>query len=316
MTGEQHVVAGGEAAEDVIGDHLVGLVLEEEIFLLLVDVQPQGADAGGLEGLDGGVGVEQAAPAGVDDHHPVLHLGEGLLVQQVVVLLEQGTVQADDVGLTQQGVDVHVFGPQIDGSLVRVGIAHQQAHAKALEDAQGGDADLAGAYDAGGAAMHVEADQPLQGEVGVAGALVGLMDAAVEGHHQAHRVLGDRLGGVGGYPHHFQTQLLGGHQIHVVVTGAAQGDDLGAVRGQLGQHLPVGVIVDEQADHGEVMGEASCLGLQPHVEELQLEAVLAVGLIEVFLVVALGTENGDSHGALSADNDVVKLQQIVTVITG
>ena len=46
--------------EDVVGDHLVGLVLEE-VFLLLVDVQPQGADAGDLEGLDSGVGVEQAA---------------------------------------------------------------------------------------------------------------------------------------------------------------------------------------------------------------------------------------------------------------
>ena len=93
-------------------------------------------------------------------------------------------------------------------------------------------------------------------------------------------------------------------------------NDVRSYRWPIGLLATVGVIVDEQADHGEVMGEAGCLGLQPHVEELQLEAVLAVGLIEVFLVVALGTENGDSHGALSADNDVVKLQQIVTVITG
>jgi hypothetical protein len=52
------------------------------------------------------------------------------------------------------------------------------------------------------------------------------------------------------------------------------------------------------------------------VEELQLEAVLAVGLIEVFLVIALGTENGDFHDALSADIDVVKLQQLEVLSTG
>ena len=225
-------------------------------------------------------------------------------------------MQADDIGLTEQGIEIHVLGAQIDGRLVRIGIAHQQAHAEPLEDAQGGDADLAGAYDAGGAAMHVEADQPLQGEVGVPGALIRLMDAAVEGHHQAHRMFGNGLGGVGRHPHHLESQLLGGGQIHVVVTGAAQGDDPGAVLRQLGQHFAVGIIVDEQADHGEAVGETGRLGLQPHVEELQIETVLGVGLVEMFLVVALGTENGDSHGALSAENDVVKLQQIVTVITG
>ena len=194
-------------------------------------------------------------------------------------------------------------------------IAHQQAHAEALEDAQGGDADLAGADDAGGATVHVEADQPLQREVGVTGALIGFVDATVEGHHQAHRVLGDRFRGVGGHSHHLQPQLLGGGQIHVVVA-AAQGDHLGAVGGQLSQHLAVGIVVDEQAHHGEAVGQPGSLGLQPHVEELQFITVLAVGLIEVLFVVALGTENGDSHGALSADNDVVKLQQMLVVITG
>jgi hypothetical protein len=32
------------------------------------------------------------------------------------------------------------------------------------------------------------------GEVGVTGALIRLMDAAVEGHHQAHRMFGNGLG--------------------------------------------------------------------------------------------------------------------------
>ncbi len=215
-----------------------------------------------------------------------------------------------------RGIEIHVLGAEIDGRLVRIGIAHQQAHAEALEDAQGGDADLAGADDAGGTAVHVEADQPLQREVGVTGALIGFVDATVEGHHQAHRVFGDRFRGVGGHSHHLQPQLLGGGQIHVVVAGAAQGDHLGAIGGQLGQHLAVGIVVDEQAHHGEAVGQPGSLGLQPHVEELQFITVLAVGLIEVLFVVALGTENGDSHGVLSADNDVVKLQQIWGVITG
>ncbi len=218
----------------------------------------------------------------------------------MVVLFEQRAVQADDVGLAEQGIEIHVLGSQLDGCRILVRIVDQQANPEALEDAQSGQTDLAGADDANGLAMHVEADQPFQREVGIAGALISLMDAAVEAHHHADSMLGGRLGGVGGHSHHFQPQLFGSGQIHVVVTGAAQGNHLGAVGSQFGQYLAVGIVIDEQTHHREAVSQSGRFGLQPHIEKLQIEAVLAVGLVEMLFVIALGTEYGDFHGMCSA----------------
>ena len=53
MAGKQHVVAGGEATEDVILDHVVGFVFEEQIAFVLINVQPQRANFLVLQGIDG-----------------------------------------------------------------------------------------------------------------------------------------------------------------------------------------------------------------------------------------------------------------------
>ena len=149
----------------------------------------------------------------------------------MVVFLEQRAVQADHVGFAEQGIQIDVLGAQIQGGLVLIRVTDQQAHAEPLEDAQGGDADLTGADDAGGAAEHVEADQAIEGEVGIPRPLIGLMDAAVQRHHQADGVLGHRFGGVGGHADHADPEILGGLQVDVVVTGAAHGQHSGAVCG-------------------------------------------------------------------------------------
>ncbi len=63
MPGKEHVMAGGEAAEDVILNHIVRLVFKEEIALVLIYVHTQGADFLCFQRLDGRLGIDQTAAA-------------------------------------------------------------------------------------------------------------------------------------------------------------------------------------------------------------------------------------------------------------
>lgn len=60
MAGKQHVMAGGEAAEDIVLDHVVGFVFKEQIAFVLINVQPQRANFLVLQGVDGRLRVDQA----------------------------------------------------------------------------------------------------------------------------------------------------------------------------------------------------------------------------------------------------------------
>ncbi|MCS5880851.1 hypothetical protein LNP17_13905 [Klebsiella variicola subsp. variicola] len=60
VAGEQHVVAGGEAAENVVLDHIVGFVFKEQIAFVLINIQPQRANFLVLQGVDGRLGSRSA----------------------------------------------------------------------------------------------------------------------------------------------------------------------------------------------------------------------------------------------------------------
>ena len=113
MPGEQHVMTGREATEDVILDHVVGFVFEEQIAFVLINVQPQRANFLVLQGIDGRLGVDQRAAAGVNHHHSVLHLIECPAIEQMVVFVGQRAVQGDHVRLLVQRGEVDIFYPQL-----------------------------------------------------------------------------------------------------------------------------------------------------------------------------------------------------------
>ncbi|MNE60776.1 hypothetical protein D3C80_1559460 [compost metagenome] len=85
MAGKQHVMAGGQAAENVVLDHIVGFVFKEQVAFVLVYVHPQRTNLLLFEGIDGGGGVDQGTAAGVNHHHAVLHHGKRVRIQQVMV---------------------------------------------------------------------------------------------------------------------------------------------------------------------------------------------------------------------------------------
>ncbi|MND98299.1 hypothetical protein D3C80_906440 [compost metagenome] len=99
MGGDDHVGEGQQAGQHVVLQRLVGAVLEEQVGLLLVDIQPQVAELAAFQRLDQRRGVDQGAAAGVDQHGTGLQVGKALGVDQVTGVVGQRAVQADDLRL-------------------------------------------------------------------------------------------------------------------------------------------------------------------------------------------------------------------------
>ena len=214
-------MAGRQTTENVILNHIVRLIFKEQIALILIDVHTERADFLLFQRVNRRLRIDQAAAAGIDDHHAIFHLTEGGGVQQMMVFRRQRTVQRNHVRLFKQRFDIDILRAQVQRLRVWIRIERQQTHAEPFQDAQRGDADLPGADNASGAAMHVKADQPFQRKVGVAGALISAMNTAVQRHHDTDRVFRYRLRRVGRHAHHLHSQLFRRVQIDVIKTGAA-----------------------------------------------------------------------------------------------
>src|SRR5699024_887469 len=109
VAGQQHVGETAQQGQLGVGDGVPGAVVVVQAVLVFQHVQGRGAHAAALQGGDQRAAVDQGAPGGVDDHHPVLHFGQRRFVDQVMVLGGGVGVQGDDVALGAQGVEVHVF---------------------------------------------------------------------------------------------------------------------------------------------------------------------------------------------------------------
>ena len=97
MRGDEHVGEREQPRQFVVVQHLAGKVLVEDAFLLLVNVQRHTAKAAGLQRLDQGRGVNQRAPADVDEDGAGLHQAEGFAPDDVLCLRGQRNVQRNNI---------------------------------------------------------------------------------------------------------------------------------------------------------------------------------------------------------------------------
>ncbi|MCY1289334.1 hypothetical protein D9M70_384230 [compost metagenome] len=208
----------------------------------------------------------------------------------------QRAVQADDLRFAEQFVERQVAGAEGLHLGVGDGVVGQQLAAEAGHDAREGGADLPGADHADALADQVEAGQPVQAEVAFAGAVVGAVQAPVEGQDQRHRVLGHGVRRVGRHPCHGQAEALCGGQVDMVVAGRAQGDQPRAAGGQALQHRAGEVVVDERADHLATLRQGRGGQVQAHRLEQQLGAAGQRLGEEAVAVVGLAAEQDDAHG--------------------
>ncbi|MNH10416.1 hypothetical protein D3C79_698940 [compost metagenome] len=178
-----------------------------------------------------------------------MQVSQAFWVDEVARLFGQRAVQADDLGLPQQLRQLQVACTQCQQFGVRVGVVRQQLTAKTGHDAGKGGTDLAGANHPDGFPMQVEAGQPMQAEITFASAVVGTVQAAVKGQDQGHGMFGHGMWRVGRHPDHGQAQAFCCTEVHMVVTGRAQGDQARAASGQALEHRRTQIVVDERADH-------------------------------------------------------------------
>ena len=253
MGGQHHIGEGEQPLHRGGLQNGVGEILKDILRLLLVDVQAYGKEFVVPDAGDQIFGADQGAPGGVDQNNPILHFCDGVGVDQVPGVRGQGAVEADQVAAAEQIIQGDKGEPvQI---LPGVGIVGQHLHAEALANSGHGQADLTGAYDAGGLVVEVHPHQSGEGKVVLPALDIGLVGVTVGGEGQGHGVFRHRLRGVAGDPQHRNLVAGGGLQVHIVVTSTAHQDDLDAALGQPVNHRPGQVCVDKGADTVVTLGQ-------------------------------------------------------------
>jgi hypothetical protein len=121
------------------------------------------------------------------------------------------------------------------------------------------------------------------------------VDLAVEAQDQPQRVLGDGMQRVGRDAHDADAMAGGGGQVHVVESGAAEGDTTHAVFGEPGERGGVDDVVDEDAHGVSSVGQVGGSDGEEGVEIVEPVATVGVGDVREPPVVRLGAVDADVH---------------------
>nr|GEU28290.1 hypothetical protein [Tanacetum cinerariifolium] len=277
VAGDDHVGERYQALDHVVADDGGRQILEEQARFLLVHVDGQAAQLARFQRLGGRLGIDQAAPAGIDQDAAALGTGQRGGVDDVARLVGERAMQGHHVAACEQFIDRHVAPAQRLERGGRIAVVADHGAAEARHDARKDGADLAGADHAHGLAVQIKAHQAVEIEIALARAHAGAGDLAVDCQQQADGKLGHRMRRIIGHAHHGNAQLLGGGCVDLVITGGPGGHQARALRGQDGQHVGVHRVVDEHA-HGCAAGGQQRGGCgQAVLQEAQLVARRGIG---------------------------------------
>ena len=188
-------------------------------------VQAGGIDLAGVQRVRQVLLYHQGTPGVVQQNDPVLHLGDGVLIDDALGGGEQGAVQGDDIGGGQQGIQVHIFrdGP---AGVVGVAVVGQDLHAHGLGDGAGLLADAAKADDAHSLPRQLNEGIVPEAPVGAALPLalvdhpVVVADVVADFQQQANGELAHGIRAVGGDIADYDAPFLGVvHVNHIVARG-------------------------------------------------------------------------------------------------
>ena len=237
-----------QSCQDVILEDVSREILKEEVGFFLVNVKASRSHVSGFDGGKQCLGIDQRTARGVDKHHAATALRNRLLVDHVVGLLGERTVQRNNITARKELVKLDVAdGVAVVKVLCGEFIVCQHLHAKAAADVDKHAADLARANDANGLAVQVKACHVVEAEVKVARADIRLVDAADRGEQHCHGVLGDRIGRVGGDAENVDLAKGIAH-VNVVEARAAQGDHTDAHFAKTVDDGSVDGVVDKHAN--------------------------------------------------------------------
>ena len=300
---EQHIIKGEQACEYVVLDDGIGDILVEVAALFLIDIETGRADMARLEPIDEGFGVDESATTGVDNHHPLLHLGDGFGVDEVVVVLGERAVQGDDVRFAQKGVEGDILHVVL-GCVIVVGIevVAEDTHAEPLEDLDEDLGYFARSDNANGLAIEVKAHEPLQGEVAIACASGSPREVAVEGKDKSECELGNGMGRVCGYTDYANARLGCRGEVHIVEARTAEGNETDSEPSHLGQDIGREGVVDKTANDLGTLHEEDVVHVGMGFVVFDFKAVKGFALfveegvdgVEDLLVVLFSTKEGDT----------------------
>src|SRR3954467_6219028 len=97
MGGDEYIGEREQTGELVVLKDPAGEVLEEDTFLFLIHIEGDATDASGLESLDERLGLDQCAPAYVDEDSAGLHQLERARIHDMVSLGRERSVQREDI---------------------------------------------------------------------------------------------------------------------------------------------------------------------------------------------------------------------------
>ena len=197
--------------------------------------RPAAAIWPGLEGVVERGLVDDPAAGGVDEDQARLRAGQLVGADQPDRLRRLGQVDAHEVGLGEQGVEVDEADAHLRGAAgLHVGVVGDDLHAEGAEALGDQDADAAEADDADGLLVELDAGVLRALPLAAAERGVGRADVAGRGEHQGDGELGgaDDVGGRRVDDH--DAGLGGGLHVDVVETDARAGDDLEATRRRRG----------------------------------------------------------------------------------
>ncbi len=124
------------------------------------------------------------------------------------------------------------------------------------------------------------------------------MDFAIQGEHQSHRMLRNRVGRISRNAHHHHAQILRRVQIDVIETRAAQCDQTRALFGETIQNRGVELIINKSTNGGKICGERAGFFRQTRLEKGELMIAGLIGGLKKLAVVRLGAEQSDLQSIL------------------
>jgi hypothetical protein len=206
-------------------------------WLLTPDVKGTSHDLAGIETVQHGLFVDDAAAGYVEDDHAALHQAEFTRADHAPGLFIERGMDGDDVAVL---VDI-VVGDQLDTQVVGafdtdIGVAGQNLAFEGLQSSCHAAADLADTDHAGGLAFQFMAGKGGPFPLAALQAVVGGRDVAAEGKQQRHGMFGGAVGVAEGgidYDHPLGAGIV---DIDVVDADAGPGNHL-ETRGGIQQGL-------------------------------------------------------------------------------
>mmetsp|Transcript_32581 Transcript_32581/g.71501 ORF Transcript_32581/g.71501 Transcript_32581/m.71501 type:complete len:210 (-) Transcript_32581:94-723(-) len=171
---------------------------------------------------------------------------------------EERAVQAHHVGAREQLVQRNVLDAHVLSGLVLIRVIGDDFASHANQNGHEALTNLARADDANSLAMHVEANEAREVVVALADTDAGLVDLAVEAHHQCQRMFCHSVRRVGRNTANRNAVLGGRRKINTIETSASHCNELHSVGCESIDDFRRQVVINKGAYGGASLCKLSC----------------------------------------------------------